>query len=135
MRAAAIFGCYPKAMLPGTLVAKGWQAAYRGRYIQKIIMFYKIKYWWQGRYISAAERDGGTNMLLVGIYKRHWTSNTIHQLIKFWVINWKILLPIFVTTIVTLFIYFDSKATKESDQKKQHEINTTMNINKSPNIK
>ena len=95
-------------------------------------MIHKIKYWWQGKYISAEERDGGMGILMIGIYERHWTSELIHSLLKFLGSNWKILLPVFVGSAVALFVHFDTKTTGKTEQEKQHEINRTINIHKSP---
>jgi hypothetical protein len=88
-----------------------------------------IKRWYDGEEYSISNPD----LPIFGIrYKRHWTSELAHHLVKFWLENWKILLPIFVTTIVTLFIYFDTKATKKADKKEQHEINRTVEIHSKP---
>lgn len=65
-------------------------------------------------------------------YKRHWSSKLAHHLVRFWLDHWKILLPIIVTTTVTLFIYFDTKSTRETEKKEQHEVNRTIEIHSAP---
>ncbi len=93
-------------------------------------MFKFIKQWYDGEEYSISTPE---LPIFPGIrYKRHWTSEALHYLIKFWLDNWKILLPILLTTSVTLFIYFDTKATKEAEKKEQHEVNRTVEIHATP---
>jgi|GEM_PF-6759592 len=83
----------------------------------------QILEWYQGE--ESSHTPG--SLIFSGVrYKRHWTSEAIHQLVKFWLINWRILLPIIIAAFVALFIHFDSKSTGESKQKnnKQGSVNS-----------
>ena len=57
-------------------------------------------------------------------------KRTLNNLWHFWLRRWPILLPIIVTTVIALYIHFDSKSERETQQKKENTITETNHINK-----
>jgi hypothetical protein len=69
-----------------------------------------ITRWWKGKYISPQERSSDAIQVYCGVYERHWTSKVVHTIARFWLRNWKILLPVIVASVVALYIHFDGKS-------------------------
>jgi hypothetical protein len=60
-------------------------------------------------------------------YRKHFYIHMPHTeffpiLKRFWLNRWPIILPVIITTAITLFIYFDSKATSKAAQEQKKAI-------------
>ena len=90
-----------------------------------------IKTWWQGKWRDPSlkevlEEEPEKPNIIYPLPRR-----ILIELKTFWLRRWPILLPIIITTAVTLFIYFDTKATRKAEHEKQIQQTKSQTIHKS----
>ena len=83
----------------------------------------KIKKWCEGKYIPPPEEPiSSLTYGLGGRVKKPFIVTICQQLWNFWKKEWKILLPVIVAAVVALYIHFDSKPTRKTEQEKNKTV-------------
>jgi hypothetical protein len=59
-------------------------------------LWHAIQHWYQGEYIPPNNSPNSPVFVVMGRYRRHWSSNFIHIMVEFYYKEWKWLLPFLV---------------------------------------